>query len=233
MKKNKQTVKGLLPIVGMLIISLSLSGCKKTVEADVGAETTGITQAVGETTSLTNQEETKFVTEFEITDLTTEDLDIAITDNMDSIYPVASLPDGWTEERILNMISIDGYKISLPCSVNDIVSLSDDFEIENDIYSSTEKKTAYLFYKNEEIGTVSYYDNGVVYFILLYGNSNNKYICVEDVEIHDTEKIVQLLQILDCYHDNDDSITFRINLNNKKIGIYYHKDLCNVGIWLF
>ncbi len=49
MKQNEQSEtdhkrflfvkKQLLPIVGILIISLSLSGCEKLVETDVGAET--------------------------------------------------------------------------------------------------------------------------------------------------------------------------------------------------
>lgn len=84
MKKNKQTVKGLLPIVGMLIISLSLSGCKKPVEADVGAETTGITQAVGEA---------------------------ANSESVTEIKTIEPPEDGWTWEQLSDVTYINNQKI--------------------------------------------------------------------------------------------------------------------------
>ena len=86
-KRLKQT----LMLVGILIITLAFSGCEKLVETDVSAETKSTIQTVSETTVPVNQEETQFVTEFEITD--------------------------WTIEEFISNITIYGQQINLPFNV--------------------------------------------------------------------------------------------------------------------
>ena len=40
-------------------------------------------------------------------------------------------PEGWSAERVLNMISIDGHQLSFPCTVDDILALSEDLKLKN------------------------------------------------------------------------------------------------------
>ncbi len=100
MIKNKQTVKGILPIVGMLIISMSLSGCKKPVETDVGAETKGITQAVGEA---------------------------ADNESVTEIKTIEPPEDGWTLEELLSVTYIYDHQLENPCTLN---TLGDNFSFD-------------------------------------------------------------------------------------------------------
>ncbi len=140
MKKNKQTVKRLLPIVGMLIISLSLSGCKNFVETDVGAETQGITQAVNETTN------SESVTEIKI---------------------IEPPEDGWTHEQLSEVMYLCGESFSLPCKPDDI---SDRFEcgelkkVDDGYITVNGEKTSYyemsLMYNDELVGKACCYDDG-------------------------------------------------------------------------
>lgn len=92
MKKNKQMVKGLLPIVGILIISLSLSGCKNLVETNVGTETKGITQADGEA---------------------------ADNESVTEIKTIEPPEDGLSFDDV-NIIEINGQQVSLPFKVEDL-----------------------------------------------------------------------------------------------------------------
>ncbi len=148
MKKNKQTVKGLLPIVGMLIISLSLSGCKKPVETNVGAETKGITQAVGETTSLTNQEETKFVTEFEITDWSPSDFCTITCHNATVSIPCrfSDIDDKFDKKIVKsneqNISKLDYVELYLDDEyVGSLYFAEYDYDIENDVLSFASLET--------------------------------------------------------------------------------------------
>lgn len=43
---------------------------------------------------------------------------------------ITPFPDGWSAERISKMVTIDGYQLTLPCKVSDILALSDDFRAE-------------------------------------------------------------------------------------------------------
>ncbi len=105
MEKNKQSISGhkrfqlvkrqykRLLLIGMLIISLSLSGCKKTVETDAGAETKGITQAVGEA---------------------------ADNESVTLIKTVEPPKDGWTLEQLNEVIYINDIKYNYPISLKDL-----------------------------------------------------------------------------------------------------------------
>jgi len=145
MKKNKQTVKGLLPIVGMLIISLSLSGCKKPVETDVDAETKSIKQTVGEA---------------------------ADSESVTEIKTIEPPEDGWTHEQISEVMYLCGKPFSLPCMLED---LPDDFEIGKIQYRNKDAELhtyitvngqdsgfydAQLLLDGESAGLAHYYENG-------------------------------------------------------------------------
>jgi len=144
MGKNKQMVKGLrkrlLPTVGVLIISLSLSGCKGLIETDVGAETTGITQTVGEA---------------------------ADTESVTEIKTIEPPEDGWTHEQLSEVMYLCGESFSLPCKPEDI---SDKFEcgelkkVDDGYITVNGEKTSYyemsLIYNDELVGKACCYEDG-------------------------------------------------------------------------
>lgn len=125
---SKKRLRQALMLVGVLIITLALSGCEKFVETDVSAETKLQTsQNVIETTAPTNQEETQFITEFEITD--------------------------WNIEKLVTDMEIERHKFSLPCSVS---QLNKSFNINNIRYSEKYDHTvADLYYKNKYISQIT------------------------------------------------------------------------------
>ena len=54
---------------------------------------------------------------------------------------ITSFPEGWSAERISKMVTIDGYQLTLPCKVSDILALSDDFRAEEpDDYGNGSKQ---------------------------------------------------------------------------------------------
>lgn len=127
----RKRLKQALMLVGILIITLAFSGCEKLVETDVSAETKSTIQTVSETTVPVNQEETQFVTEFEITD--------------------------WTIEEFISNITIYGQQINLPFNVE---NLPDDFYLsEKGVYVEVTDTTGFsMYYKDKEIAYV--YCNG-------------------------------------------------------------------------
>ncbi len=123
----KKRLKWSAALVGILIVSLSLSGCKNFVETDVSAETTSISSTVSETAVVTNNEETQFVTEFEITD--------------------------WTMGDLVTDMEIEGQKFSLPCSAS---QLNKDYKVNYTGYSLKYDHTvADLYYKKEYISQIT------------------------------------------------------------------------------
>ena len=119
-------------LVVILLISLSLSGCENFVETDVSAETKSTKQTISETTAPDNQDETIFVTDFEITD--------------------------WTMEDLISDIKIYGKQISLPCNVSD---LGKDYSL-SDVYcyiQSSNQTGSELYYKNKYVAAVYFYGN--------------------------------------------------------------------------
>ena len=105
-------------------------------------------------------------------------------------------PEGWSAERVLNMISIDGHQLSFPCTVDDILALSEDFEIRNEMYHSETQKLAWLYYKNVEVAAIGYYNDKKINYTNFDDYFQNGYINVENVNINDTEKIISLFDPL-------------------------------------
>ncbi len=129
---SKKRLKQALMLVVILLISLSLSGCENFVETDASAETKSTKQTISETTAPDNQDETIFVTDFEITD--------------------------WTMEDLISDIKIYGKQISLPCNVSD---LGKDYSL-SDVYcyiQSSNQTGSELYYKNKYVAAVYFYGN--------------------------------------------------------------------------
>lgn len=91
MKHHEKRIKHLLLLVGILTITLSLSGCEKLVETDVSAETkitqSSYSESESESTTLKNDEKS----------------------GADILF-----------EEMLSDIEINGQKLSLPCSSKDL-----------------------------------------------------------------------------------------------------------------
>ncbi len=136
MKTNKRMVKWLLPIVGILIISLSLSGCKNFVETDVGAETKITKQTVCETIN---------------------------SENITEIKTIEPPEDGWTLDGINQVLYMNGQQVKLPILFS---SLGDEYEIRDKKYNTDENSLDYnviagkLYYKNEFVAIISFTDTG-------------------------------------------------------------------------
>lgn len=117
LQSMEKRIKQSLALVGILIMSLSLSGCEKLVEADVSAETKSTKQAISESTSPITSEETQYVAEIEQSqELTFDDI---------------------------NTIEINGQHVSLPFKVDE---LGEEYSI-GDVQGFEEKIPAIYYNK--------------------------------------------------------------------------------------
>ena len=74
-----------------------------------------------------NTEQTPPLSEAVISETT----EVEVTTQTEKDYSdYEEFPEGWSAERVLNMVSIDGHQLSFPCTVDDILALSEDFGIE-------------------------------------------------------------------------------------------------------
>ena len=105
-------------------------------------------------------------------------------------------PEGWSAERVLNMVSIDGHQLSFPCTVDDILALSEDFEIGKGRTYSENIKMAYLFCDDIQVATIFFYNNLNVHYININDFSKSRYVTVENIDLNDTEKITKLIENL-------------------------------------
>ncbi len=135
------------------------------------------------------------------------------------------LPAGWTSERILNMISIDGHQLSFPCAVDDILALSDEFELRDKHYLRETEEVADLYYEDINLGLIYYYDNGNVHGVFLNDYSSktktyNELIYIEGISINDKSNIEKIMSSL-----MSDSILKEIADEEYAIFIYYSNDV--------
>ncbi len=144
----KKRLKRAAALAGILITALSLSGCKNFVETDVGAETKFTKQAVSETTSLTNQEETKFVTEFEITDWSPSDFCTITCHNATVSIPCkfSDIDDKFDKKIVKsneqNISKLDYVELYLDDEyVGSLYFAEYDYDIENDFLSFASLET--------------------------------------------------------------------------------------------
>ena len=118
LRSMKKRIERSLALVGILIMSLSLSGCEKLVEADVSTETRSQTTAA-ETTKATDKETQK-----------KEQVEPIGKDSYGS--PAYPLPDDWTFEKIVNLIEIDGIPLSLSSDAEDFNNINKKIKAEWD-----------------------------------------------------------------------------------------------------
>lgn len=156
---EQKQLKQALMLVGILLMSLVLSGCENFVETDVSAEETQIQTTISETTaakSLKPKEPVEPIGE----------------DSYGS--PAYPLPDDWTFEKIVNLIEIDGVPLSLSSVPADFNNINKKIKSEWD-----ENFTIYydVYYEDEIILTVrKSKDESFDGAILSYSGSNQKII---------------------------------------------------------
>ena len=131
--KNK-----ILSMLAVLAVSVNMVGCAPS-GSSAPVEATG--QVAVETTA------------------ETQELLQAETSQTEKDYSeYEEFPEGWSAERVLNMISIDGHQLSFPCTIDDILALSEDFDVRNKHYLS----------ENEELGELYYKD---IFYLYLFHNA--------------------------------------------------------------
>ena len=114
---ERKRLKQALILVGILLITLALSGCENFVETDVSAEETQIQTTISETTaakSLKPKEPVEPIGE----------------DSYGS--PAYPLPDDWTFEKIVNLIEIDGTSFSFSSDIEDFNNINKKIKVERD-----------------------------------------------------------------------------------------------------
>lgn len=186
-------IKRMMALFGILIISLPLSGCEKPADAD--AET-----QISETPiAIENGKET------------------LLTENNNSEYE--DFPKEWSAERVLNMVSIDGYQLSFPCTVDDILALNGDFQVKDEFYHSETQNMAYLYYKDTEIAAIGYYDDKKIYYAKFDDFSKSGYVTVENININETEKITDLMKTLVSASENETELLSG-KYTDKKVNVH-------------
>lgn len=90
---SKKQLKQVLMLVGILLMSLVLSGCENFVETDVSAEPKSIIQTISET---------------------------ANSENITEIKTIEPPEDGWTLEQLNNFIYINGVNYCYPIKLTDL-----------------------------------------------------------------------------------------------------------------
>lgn len=132
----KKRLKQALALVGILIITLALSGCEKFVETEVSAEETFIQTTISETATAKSSKPK-------------EPVEPIGEDSYGS--PAYPLPDDWTFEKIVNLIEIDGVSLSLSSVPEDFNNINKKIKSEWD-----QDFTIYydVYYKDEIILTV-------------------------------------------------------------------------------
>lgn len=114
----------ILPILVVMCVTLSLSGCKKLVETDVSAETKSVKQTVSETTNSENNTE---------------------------INKIESPGDGLTFDDV-NIIEINGQQVSLPFTVDELGEeylIGEEYGF-NEIYTALYYKDEFIAFINTE-----------------------------------------------------------------------------------
>lgn len=94
------------------------------------------------------------------------------------------LPDDLTMEQLCNMVSVDGYQLSFPCSTDDILSLSKDFSSEI-IAEKDNMISSDLFYKDKCILRMTYDNDENIYFISIPNRKDNVHLSINGISLAD------------------------------------------------
>lgn len=175
---SKKRLKQALMLVSILLMSLVLSGCENFVETDVNAETKSIIQTVSETTN---------------------------TANIAEIKTIEPPEDGWTWERLSEVVYINGIKYDYPITLG---ALTETYTYDKNIVY------------NDNAGTILYYNN-----IYAFG-AGIEYDNIGDID--ENSKIVSaIFNILE--DESQINSSELIWINGIRLGDSYEKMIVNLG----
>ncbi len=162
--------KRFLAAAAAIVMMLSLAGCGGKAEEETAdtVQSTEQTTTAGESVSA---EEPRYKMEYD------ENGEPYLYDNKtDEIIP--SFPEGWSGERISKMVTIDGYQLTLPCKVSDILDLSEDFRLDESMaYDYGDGTSSYRILYKDVIAADGVFDNesNMIETINLGGNEYTKF----------------------------------------------------------
>lgn len=182
----------------LLAFSLTFSGCEASsaienensnIEKGYGVSSTKSISSNKDSNKKTNtnSEEHKYRKEYD----ESGSLYLVNNNTGDVITP---FPDGWSAERISKMVTIDGYQLTLPCKVSDILALSDDFRAEEP-FDYGDGTSSFQIWYEDVIAVSGIYNNDDETIELIYVGGN-KYTEIEGIDSTEFENIFNLFNDL-------------------------------------
>lgn len=108
---------------------------------------------------------------------------------------IPPFPEGWSGERISKMVTIDGYQLTLPCKVSDILALSEDFSAAEPIDGGDGTSFFQIWYKDVMAVSGSYRnDDEMITDVLVGGNGSSKYIKIEGISLAIPDEIFSVFK---------------------------------------
>lgn len=196
------------------------SGCRG--NAEEGASDTE--QVTGQTTASTESEvetESKYKKEYD-----EEGNLYLINKNTDEIIP--PFPEGWSGERISKMVTIDGYQLTLPCKVSDILELSEDFRLDEDMqHDYGDGRSFYQIWYKDFIAANGNCrsDNNQIMYINIYCDADAE---IEGINLAMPEEVFKFFK--DFPKVYSDFINVRYVESDTKYTIQYSRANSNCGV---
>ena len=187
-------------VIMLAAVCAVASGC-----GEVKTGNTPSAQSESAVESVTESTEPKYSKEYD------EEGNLYLVNNrVDEV--VTPFPEGWSAERLSKMVTIDGYQISFPCKISDILALSEDFRLdEAQVFDYGDGTSSYqIWYKDDIVLSGIYiHDNNLIKMMTINANDFTKY---EGVDSNSPNEITNLfseftkgdsLSIFASYFEND------------------------------
>ncbi|MDY3791573.1 MAG: hypothetical protein SOZ56_03735 [Oscillospiraceae bacterium] len=161
-----------------------LVGC----QADIPSEQGNTEKSTAPTASAETAAEEKYSREYD------ENGDLYLINNKTGeITP--PFPEDWSGERISKMVTIDGYQLTLPCKVSDILALSEEFRADEPQDNGDGTSYFQIWYNDVMAVSGSYRnDDEMITDVFVGGNGSNKYIKIEGVSLAIPDEIFSVFK---------------------------------------
>lgn len=194
--------KRLLALITWAVLTFCLTGC----QGDVGTiqpETPAAETSAAETEARYRKELNE-----------AGELCLIDTQTKETIPP---FPEGWSGERISELVTIDGYQLTLPCKVSDILELSEDFRLD-DPFDYNDGTSGYQIWYKDVIAAGGVFDNASN-MILTINVGGNEYTKFEDIDSTIPEDVFLLFN--DLPKDSGNAISVKYFQDNVRYGLQY------------
>ncbi|MDE7293964.1 MAG: hypothetical protein K2N72_06035 [Oscillospiraceae bacterium] len=189
-----------------VVMMLGLAGCGGKVEEETvnTEQTTEQTTTAGESA---DTEKPRYQMEYD-----ENGVPYLIDNNTDKIIP--SFPEGWSGERISKMVTIDGFQLTLPCKVSDILDLSEDFRLDEPFDYGDGTSSYHIWYK-DVIAASGIFDNdsNMIETMNIGGNEYTKFESIDSTIPDD---------VFSFFSDFQRSTTGSINAGYFESGMIYN-----------